>query len=123
MNIAKCFDVDRSTAYEVKKVCGEAVAPASPRSCQRYVERHLESKGLWSKDTWPPLSCNLNPLDFSVWAHVEKHASATHHSNIDDLKHAVAESLDAMAQLDTVGCCASLRKHVRAVIPTEWECF
>ncbi len=31
-----------------------------------YLENKLGSKGFWSKGIWPPNSCNLNPLDFSI---------------------------------------------------------
>ena len=29
---------------------------------------------VWTKEMWPPQSPDLNPLDYSIWANVEKDA-------------------------------------------------
>ena len=48
---------------------------------QRTVQDRLDrSMRLWLKDFWPPHSVYLNPLDFSLWTHIEekiaRHATA-----------------------------------------------
>ncbi len=55
----------------------------------RYLESKLGSKGFWSKGVWPSNSCNLNPLDYSVWNHIDRHANNVYHTNLDDIKAAV----------------------------------
>ncbi len=55
------------------------------KDIQKYIKRRLGSKGFWPANMWPPLP-NLNPLDFSIWAHVEKEACSKPHSNVDPLK-------------------------------------
>ena len=35
----------------------------------------------WAKDMWPPCSPDLNPLDFFVWAYLEKSACSKKHRN------------------------------------------
>ncbi len=37
---------------------------------QVYLEGHWGSRGFWSREMWPPLSPNLNPMDFSAWMFV-----------------------------------------------------
>ena len=36
-----------------------------------------------SKDFWPPQSPDFNPLDLSLWTHIEEKACKTRHSNTD----------------------------------------
>ncbi|QQP54792.1 Uncharacterized protein FKW44_007738 [Caligus rogercresseyi] len=43
----------------------------------------------WPKNMWPPQSPDLNPLDFSIWWHVESKACKIRHSNVNDLKTSV----------------------------------
>ena len=39
-----------------------------------------------SKKEWPPLSPDLNPLDFGIWGYLESKVSATHHKSLEALK-------------------------------------
>ncbi len=54
-----------------------------------YLENRLGSEGFWSRGIWPPNSCNLNPLDFSMWNHVNKRANDIYHTSIDAMKAAM----------------------------------
>eukprot|EP00095_Tigriopus_kingsejongensis_P000684 snap_masked-scaffold340_size202118-processed-gene-1.17 protein:Tk00684 transcript:snap_masked-scaffold340_size202118-processed-gene-1.17-mRNA-1 annotation:"hypothetical protein AND_000720" len=65
-------------------------APAhTSMNVQGYLERRLGSDGFWSKEVWPPSSPNLNPLDYSIWGHVESRACANHDSNTNTLRQSV----------------------------------
>ncbi|QQP38904.1 Putative transposable element, partial [Caligus rogercresseyi] len=62
-------------------------APAhTSKAIQKYLKNKLGSTGFQSKEMWPPSSPNLNPLDFSIWQHIENKACGVYHSNISDLK-------------------------------------
>ena len=50
----------------------------------------------WSKDIWPPQSPDLNPLDYSVWAHIENKACKVRHSNTEELKSSVGHAWASM---------------------------
>ncbi len=43
----------------------------------------------WSKDFRPPQSPDLNPLDYSIWWHVESKSFRVRHNSIADLKASV----------------------------------
>ncbi len=58
----------------------------SCNAVQQYLECLLGSRGFWSKDVWLLSSPNLNPLDFSIWMHIEQNACASTSSNVDELE-------------------------------------
>ena len=43
-------------------------------------------KKFWAKEMWPPCSPDRNPLDFSVWAYLEKTVCLKNHTGIESLK-------------------------------------
>ena len=50
----------------------------------------------WPKDFWPPQSPDLNPLDYSVWTHIESKACKVRHSRVEELKSFVNRSWASM---------------------------
>ena len=40
----------------------------------------------WSKETWPPASPDLNPLDFNIWSILKTEACAKTHNTVEGLK-------------------------------------
>jgi len=49
------------------------------------------------KDEWPPSSCDLTPLDYSIWDLLERDACAVPHKSVESLisaLHRVWERLD-----------------------------
>ena len=40
----------------------------------------------WPKQYWPPRSPDLNPMDYSIWAELEKVVCAKPHKNLENLK-------------------------------------
>ncbi len=83
---------------------------------QEYLFNRLGSGGFWSKDLWPPNSPNLNPLDFSIWVHVEERACAIHHSNVASLKCAIEKEWAAMSRDYVRDTCSVFRSRVEQVV-------
>ena len=50
----------------------------------------------WPMDFWPPQSPDLNPLDYSVWTHIESKACKVRHSSVEELKSSVNRSWVSM---------------------------
>ncbi|QQP57890.1 Putative transposable element [Caligus rogercresseyi] len=65
---------------------------------------------------WPPSSPNLNPLDFSIWQHIENKACGVYHSNISDLKSTVNDVWAAMDE-------TYIRKRLNLCIDAEGSIF
>ena len=43
----------------------------------------------WPKAFWPTQSTDLNPVDFTLWTHVEEKDCKARHSNTDEIKASV----------------------------------
>ncbi len=88
---------------------GQAVGPQDHEEVQGHVLRVPAGRGpahnanvvqgwmeanikFWAKSYWAPQSPDLNPLDFSIWWHIERKACAVYHSNVDKLKAAGQKS-------------------------------
>jgi hypothetical protein len=90
-------------------------APAhTSNKTQEWLAAHFPS--FWSKDKWPPNSPDLNPIDFSVWAYVERRACAHSHPNLDSLRDAIVHAWDSMPKEFVQKACAAFRPRLEAVI-------
>ncbi len=83
---------------------------------QEYLTNRLGSSGFWSKTVWPPNSPNLNPLDYSIWTHVEEKACSSSHSNVDSLKHSVEQEWNSMSRDYVKSTCFIFRSRVEKVV-------
>jgi inhibitor of nuclear factor kappa-B kinase subunit alpha len=83
------------------------------KSTQNWLGDHLN---FWSKETWPPSSPDLNPLDFSIWAYVQARACAHQHSNIESLKESVSKEWSKMPASYIRTVCSKFRPRIEAVI-------
>uniref|UniRef100_A0A3Q1HRU9 Tc1-like transposase DDE domain-containing protein n=1 Tax=Acanthochromis polyacanthus TaxID=80966 RepID=A0A3Q1HRU9_9TELE len=81
-------------------------APAHTRNLAAY----------WPKKMWPPQSPDLNPLDYSVWATVEKEACNTSHASVQALKASVKRTWQKMTLDYIKKTCLAFRRRVEAVI-------
>lgn len=71
-------------------------APAhKAKTVQQWCQNNLYD--FISSSQWPPNSPDINPLDYSVWAVLEKKACSTPHKSLDSLKAALKK---AWAELD-----------------------
>lgn len=122
--VRRVFPVLDATYGKNNYIWTQDGAPAHTcNAVQKYLTNKLGSSGFWSKDLWPPSSPNLNPLDFSIWTHVEREACATPHSNVAELKAAVEASWASMTKDYIADCCACFRRRVRAAIESEGGAF
>ena len=80
-----------------------------------------EKMNFWPKDFWPPQSPDLNPLDFSIWWHVESKACKGRHSNVDELKLSVEKYWKFMKKSYVRSVCQSFRHRLQAVIEAEGD--
>ena len=92
-------------------------------SVLKYLESKLGSKRFWSKGVWPANSCNLNPLDYSIWDHVEGEACKNPHNSIDSLKMAVEEAWNDMSRSYVRKVCAAFRSRVEAMVEAKGGVF
>ncbi len=92
-------------------------APAhTAKVVQNLLKEKLGEDGFWSKLFWPPSSPDLNPLDYSIWARVEKNACAVRHPNVAALKLAVNKEWAAMPESYVKDVCAGFRRRLNHVI-------
>ena len=69
-----------------------------------------------SKTEWPPSSPELNPLDYSVWANLEKRACAKPHTNLDSLLIALRKEWDDMPQEELRATVLQFRTRMSNVV-------
>ena len=93
------------------------------RAVQWYLEKRLGSSGFWSKVVWPPSSPNLNPLDFSIWGHVEGLACSTSHPNVIELKHSVTKVWGAMSESYVRSACTAFWDRIGHCIESKGGVF
>jgi transposase len=68
-------------------------APAhTTRSVQTWCENHFPT--FIDKESWPPVSPDLNPMDFSVWGLLEAKVGGVRYKNLDDLEQALQKAWD-----------------------------
>ncbi len=61
------------------------IAPAhTAKSTQDLLSGNMAD--YWSKELWPPLLPDLNPLDYSIWSVMQLEVRVTAHSDISSLK-------------------------------------
>ncbi len=89
------------------------------RIVQEYLNNRLGSGGFWSKELWPPNSPNLNPLDFSIWAHIEEKACHVPHSSVASLKCSVEKEWATMSKDYIRKVCSVFRSRVEKVVAAE----
>ena len=70
----------------------------------------------WPKHLWPPQSPDLNPLDFSVLAHIEARACKARNSNRYELKASVNRAWASMKKNFVRKACKSFCSRLERVI-------
>ena len=70
-----------------------------------------------------PSSPNLNPLDFSIWVHVEDKACKVSHPNLVSMKKAVDRVWRSMDRDYIVRCCQGVRRRLQACAAAEGGVF
>ncbi len=88
-----------------------------------YLERKLGSNGFWSKGIWPANSCNLNPLDFSIWDYVAARACNVAHNSVNSLKVAVEREWNAMPRSYIAKTCRRFRPRIEAMLAADGGIF
>ena len=69
-----------------------------------------------AQKNWPPQSPDLNPLDISIWTHVEGKACKCRHSNEDELKASVDCVWASMRKDYVRKVCREFRPRLNRVI-------
>lgn len=92
----------------------------APAHTAKVVQEWLRSNmSFWPKDMWPPQSPDLNPLDYSVWAHVEGKACKVRHSSVEELKTSVNRAWASMKKDYVRKVCTAFRSRLERVIAAE----
>ena len=96
-------------------------APAhTATATQAYLGTALEA--FWPKDYWPPSSPDCNPLDYSIWWHIESKACRRRHNSLISLKRAVNKAWRAMEKAYVVGACQAFRARLEKVVAAKGGC-
>lgn len=90
-------------------------------STQNFLAANLAK--FWDRSMWPPSSPDLNPLDFSIWAHLESEACRTSHPNVDALKAAITKAWDSMSPAYIRRVCRSFRSRVGQCVAANGDYF
>lgn len=90
----------------------------APAHTSKKTQDFLKSKmpAVWLKSMWPPSSPDLNPLDYSIWAHVEAEACSNTRPNLESLKAAITRSWKRMEEEYVQRVCSSFRVRVDRVV-------
>lgn len=90
-------------------------APAhTAKSTQQWLQQH--DIDFVEKAGWPPSSPDLNPLDFCIWAELERRVCCKPHRNVESLKRALLREWARFPQSVLRESCLSVDKRMRAVI-------
>ena len=93
--------------YVIKRMSGEqrrftiqqdGATCHTANSVITYLEEHVPD--FIRKEEWPPNSCDLNPLDYSVWDMMERivYKNIKHYENIEELSTAISNAWDRLSQ-------------------------
>ena len=81
---------------------------------QQILQKELDD--VWTKDFWPPSSPDLNPLDYSIWAHLEREACPTTHPNLNSLKDSITRAWEEISEEYTVKTTKAFKGWIKKVI-------
>jgi transposase len=82
----------------VKVVFQQDGAPAhTAKSTQEWFEMVFHDKFI-RKAEWPPSSCDLNPMDYSIWDLLERDACAVPHKSVESLISALHRAWERLDQ-------------------------
>ena len=70
----------------------------------------------WPPDLWSPSSSDLNPLDYYVWAVLEKKVCYRLYNTKQELKNAIVGAMDHMDRMEVKKACSTFRHRLEAVI-------
>ncbi|KAF2366663.1 hypothetical protein FHG87_002582 [Trinorchestia longiramus] len=91
----------------------------TPAHTAKTVQELLRSNmNFWPKDFSPPQSPDLNPLDYSVWTHIERKACEVRHNSVE-LKSSVNRSWATMRKDYIRKVCQGFRPCLSRVIAAE----
>ena len=79
--------------------------------------------GLVLKDSWPPSSPVLNPLDYFVWGNLETHTNRRAQTAKAFLITSIKENFASMDKAMVAKTCMAFRGRVEAVIEAEGGFF
>ncbi|KAF2348914.1 hypothetical protein FHG87_020331 [Trinorchestia longiramus] len=70
---------------------------------------------------WPPQSPVLNPLDYSVWTHIESKACKVRHKSVEELKSSINRSWATMRKEYIRKVCKDFHPRQSRVITAEGD--
>ncbi|KAF2367522.1 Multihem cytochrome [Trinorchestia longiramus] len=92
----------------------------APAHIENTVQEWLGSNmNFWPKNFWPPQLPDLNPLDYSVWTHIESKACKVCHNSVEDLKSSVNRSWATMRKDCIRKVCKGFHPRLSRVIAAE----
>ncbi|VDL77497.1 unnamed protein product [Nippostrongylus brasiliensis] len=72
---------------------------------------------------WPFSSPDLNPMNYSVWAILERKACSTRHPNLDSLKEALLKSWDEVDETDLRATCEAVVGRLKNCVKAKSDHF
>ena len=84
------------------------------KKTQEFLQRNMAH--FWGKEMWPPNSPDLNPLDYSIWAWMEKEVCSKPHSSVPSLKTSIKREWKKMDKDFVKRTCQGFRRRLQAVV-------
>lgn len=92
-------------------------APAhTAKIVQEWLVNFFGKNRVWTKQEWPPLSPDLNPMDFSIWNQVQRKACKKFHPTINELKAAIQEAWETELSPEYIRrTCSDMRRRLELI--------
>jgi hypothetical protein len=78
---------------------------------------------VWDKKIWPSKSCDLNPMDYSVWSILEKKVSTKNYATVGALKRALVKAWDEITPEQCSCIIDNFPKRLKACIEAKGGLF
>ena len=96
----------------------------APAHTSKVVQDWMSSNmTFWPKDFWPPQSPDFNPLDYSVWSHIDSKAFKDRHHNTEELKASVNRAWALMSMDYVRKACKDFLPRMSRVIAANGGCI
>ena len=69
-----------------------------------------------SAEEWPPYSCDLNPMDYSLWSIVESRTCTRSHKSLETLKCSLRREWDKISVTELWPIAKNFQKHLKLCV-------
>lgn len=94
---------------------------SAPAHTARNTTEFLNSSNVefWPRDMWPPNSPDANPLDYGIWAQIERRVNAKAHSSAQTLRATIRREWVHLDELFVRRTCRAFRSRLEAIVAAD----